>query len=691
VIEPSGNTDTKQDYVVNALPFRGLLFFFVASLWLQTAPAWGQACPTASTPAAQIGDFTVPSKVCQGQTVTVTNVDPTLTNVSYNYRYDGVSGIGTFATTASQTSPINSVLGTFTIIQTGSRPGQANPGTIACRVVEVVRPDAPVTFTAISCGTTATLSYTLAGDAAKFDELVITWGNGATSVIPVTAANLIGSVKHTYVPRTLPFTYTIRGRYKDSPSSCLGNLRQGSVTVRPLSGANPVFLEMSSSASSISMRYSVDASHTVEILRKDPGAAGYVSTGLINPPNPFTVAAPSDKSTCFQIVTRDACGGNERRSPETCSMVASAEAGDKQNTVRWNAYSGEFTTFRRYVVYRNGAPITSYSGLGTLQHIDDTNIRCGQRYCYRVEANPEYPPGSVLGGPTLIRSAETCVTGVDKSSIAGPTSMYVLVQGNNSEVYMQATLPTPPPTSYTLLVERATSFSGPYTQLGTNPTGATFTDTPTQSSEQSYCYRTAIQNNCGVTSPFTPPACTILLKQDPDGKLRWTSESPFSDAKPTRLVLIPIDAVTGQPVVDPATGGIQSFDITNAKEFDPKTVSNQQTAYQITAEGPKVDSYSNTIDISLLMKLFVPTAFSPNGDAENDAFMPKGEFWEQLELTLFDRWGNPVFSTTQKDSRGWDGTIGGAPAAEGHYTYRIKITDIKGNAFERTGRVLLLR
>jgi gliding motility-associated-like protein len=631
-----------------------------------------------------MGGFSVSSrKVCVGSRVALSGVPTNLSNVGYFYTYDG-NGLPTTIPSVSPTSPVYSTPGTYTILQVGSR---GSGGTVACQIIEVVSPNTRVAFNVKVCGTTATLSYTLTGDAARYDQISITWGDGSGNLPPVTASTLTNSINHTYATRTTPYNITVTGWYNGV--ACTGPQAGTTVTVAPVGTSNPVFLQMNSSPNSISMQYSAPSGLTVEVLRKDPGAAGYVSTGITNPPNPFTVAAPSDKSTCFQLVARDACGQNERRSPETCSLVMNVEAGDRQNTIKWGLYGGAAPSFRGYSVLSGGASIHNFIPLGTLQHIDNGNIRCGIQYCYRLEARPEYPAG--FPGPTVIRSAEACVTGVDKSTIAGPTSMYVTVQGNNDEVFMKSVLPVPPPTTYTLVVERANSFSGPYSPIGVNEKDASYTDTPTQSDKQSYCYRTAIQNNCGVTSAFTPPACTILLTQDPDGKLRWTSDSPFSDTKPTGLTLIAVDAITGQPVIDPTTNRPAAFVVTGLTNFDPKSISNQQTRYYISAEGPRAESYSNTVDVSLLMRLFVPTAFSPNGDADNNSFMAKGDFWDQFEMTLYDRWGAVVFNTTSKDSPGWDGTIGGAPAAQGYYTYRIKIVDVKGNPFERTGRVLLLR
>jgi gliding motility-associated-like protein len=68
------------------------------------------------------------------------------------------------------------------------------------------------------------------------------------------------------------------------------------------------------------------------------------------------------------------------------------------------------------------------------------------------------------------------------------------------------------------------------------------------------------------------------------------------------------------------------------------------------------------VDSKECMKgMFVPTAFSPNGDGKNDVFRVQafGKV-KSFKLQLFNRWGQPVFQT-EDVHRGWDGKVGGLP------------------------------
>jgi gliding motility-associated-like protein len=86
----------------------------------------------------------------------------------------------------------------------------------------------------------------------------------------------------------------------------------------------------------------------------------------------------------------------------------------------------------------------------------------------------------------------------------------------------------------------------------------------------------------------------------------------------------------------------------------------------------------------------MPNAFSPNGDGVNDIFrIPERVFLQLDEFSIFDRWGNRVFST-HNISEGWNGTFSGNPVNAGTFVYYIKGSNEKGSVL-LTGTVLLIR
>lgn len=85
--------------------------------------------------------------------------------------------------------------------------------------------------------------------------------------------------------------------------------------------------------------------------------------------------------------------------------------------------------------------------------------------------------------------------------------------------------------------------------------------------------------------------------------------------------------------------------------------------------------------------LFIPNAFTPNGDGVNDVFFPGGSGFEVLELAVYSRWGQKVWSGV---SGGWDGRLDGNALPSDVYAYRSKVR-FQGEVQEKSGEVMLLR
>lgn len=94
----------------------------------------------------------------------------------------------------------------------------------------------------------------------------------------------------------------------------------------------------------------------------------------------------------------------------------------------------------------------------------------------------------------------------------------------------------------------------------------------------------------------------------------------------------------------------------------------------------QLDSISFDISVSESM-LLVPNVFTPNGDGANDEFRVVYRSIKEFQCWVYNRWGHQVFHSDNPDE-GWDGTIGGRPAAEGAYFYVIRAlgTDADENA-----------
>jgi gliding motility-associated-like protein len=106
------------------------------------------------------------------------------------------------------------------------------------------------------------------------------------------------------------------------------------------------------------------------------------------------------------------------------------------------------------------------------------------------------------------------------------------------------------------------------------------------------------------------------------------------------------------------------------------------------------DTVWNTVTVRFRFNMFVPNAFTPDGDTHNPMFMPTvaapfdvGEYL----LRIYDRWGTELFSSTALPY-GWDGTTKDKTLPEGIYTWKINIRDpYTKRQIVKTGHVTLIR
>lgn len=92
-------------------------------------------------------------------------------------------------------------------------------------------------------------------------------------------------------------------------------------------------------------------------------------------------------------------------------------------------------------------------------------------------------------------------------------------------------------------------------------------------------------------------------------------------------------------------------------------------------------------------RIYLPNAFSPNGDGVNDEFKAMSDCELKFSMQIFNAWGSIVFSTTDM-ARCWDGTVEGQAAPIGKYSCIVFYSStVNGLSFEETqrGTLRLLR
>ena len=108
-----------------------------------------------------------------------------------------------------------------------------------------------------------------------------------------------------------------------------------------------------------------------------------------------------------------------------------------------------------------------------------------------------------------------------------------------------------------------------------------------------------------------------------------------------------------------------------------------------------------TIIISPTFTMYVPNAFTPNNDLDNDYFLPIVDGVQEYELSIYDRLGKRVFITEKYTNEycatgceeAWDGKINGSSdfCTIGVYVYHIIVTDVNGKLRNYEGTVTLVR
>jgi gliding motility-associated-like protein len=92
--------------------------------------------------------------------------------------------------------------------------------------------------------------------------------------------------------------------------------------------------------------------------------------------------------------------------------------------------------------------------------------------------------------------------------------------------------------------------------------------------------------------------------------------------------------------------------------------------------------------------LYIPSAFTPNGDGTNDIFRIKTDpdcSVQQFAMNIYDRWGKLVFRTNSVSS-GWDGNMQGVPVETGIYMYEIQAkSGTKAQPERYKGDITLIR
>lgn len=216
----------------------------------------------------------------------------------------------------------------------------------------------------------------------------------------------------------------------------------------------------------------------------------------------------------------------------------------------------------------------------------------------------------------------------------------------------------------------------------------------------------------GNTSSEQSPSYTYSVAGDYDVSLTIWSESGCTDTlsvthkKAVTVYPIPVSEFTVKPeeasIFDPAfkvtdysQGGstiVYSWgDGRSTRSSDGIHIYTDTGSFQITQTALNEFGCMDTaIKFIRVYPGHIPNAFTPNGDGNNDFFLPSFTEVQAYKMTIWDRWGEKIFELNSYD-KGWDGNYRGVPAKQDMYVYQIEAGSTNGKTYSFTGNLFLIR
>ncbi|HXB11788.1 MAG TPA: gliding motility-associated C-terminal domain-containing protein [Bacteroidia bacterium] len=290
---------------------------------------------------------------------------------------------------------------------------------------------------------------------------------------------------------------------------------------------------------------------------------------------------------------------------------------------------------------------------------------------------------SVPGGGTYVWSTGDTTTSISVSPVA-TTKYYVTVSNGECSVKDSATVfvnPLPVPNACC----DSTIIHGQSIQL-TSSGGASYSWSPSTGLSCTTC-----------PSPIARPAQTTTYMYTVTSDSGCTATDSVTIVVICRPSGICCDSLIlyGETVQLNASGGSSySWNPSTGLSCDncdnPIATPLVNTTYTVTInDSGCVTQRTLTLDITC-GHVFIPDAFSPNGDGQNDVLYVRGPCIKTFDFIIFDRWGNKMFESSDPNL-GWNGEYKGQPMNSGTYAYYITAEMNDGSHLEKKGNVTLVR
>lgn len=208
-------------------------------------------------------------------------------------------------------------------------------------------------------------------------------------------------------------------------------------------------------------------------------------------------------------------------------------------------------------------------------------------------------------------------------------------------------------------------------------------------------------SNPKISSPFVKPlSTTIYTVFVSHGGFCKQTGTVMVQVKPTPTVyagpdmiynkdeVIYLDA-KGQGKLTWVSGdGVVCADCPNS-QIIPQT----SGCYRVQAKFPDSGCIAEDevcIEITNDYTIYIPNIFTPNDDGKNDTFLVYGIGITDVEVTVYDRWGEKLYYE-ENQTKGWDGTYRGEMSKNDVYVYKVNFKSLDGKKHTKTGHVTLMK
>lgn len=525
-----------------------------------------------------------------------------------------------------------------------------------------VLPNTPPEFEIYSCdNNTVQINVT----DTNYDQYVLNYNDGSPDV--VVPAGSLAKDMHTFASSGNK-TVTVRGRNLNADDNC--NPSSKTVLAQP-SLPIPSITELrvlNDRDIELDLDTQPNTLYRLQISRNN--ATSFQNLQNVYETNSITVnnLQTDQNYYCFRIGVFDPCDNTTYYGNTICSSNFDVTAQNNVNRIQWATTPAGIASHS--ISKSNAISLSAPAGAAG---IDDTNITCGVEYCYQQTM--------VYSNGSRSISLQKCVSAISTNTPTVVENISTVVGAN--EVTLQWSQdPAFIPTAYTV----SKTVNGTFSNTSTT-TAPTLVDEP-YVPEAATCYSITYTDACDNKSPVSLSACPIqlsaILESGNVVNLSWTAYEGWKQGVHHYIV----ERYNADGVLISAINATATSHLDETQDLD-----NQVVAYRIVAvanQGGIPQSISNTIRLIKEPNLFHPTAFTPNADGLNDVFNVFGQYVDQFEMQIFNRWGEMMFHTEDLNE-GWDGRFNGTLMPEGTYVFRANITDQAGRSFERSGTLVLLR